>query len=301
MDYYVNNRQGKQGFRITKPLVGLTLLVTTLSPFNLSAAVWSSQEMLVFDLVNHQRGLHGVAPVRRNEQLHDAALAHSQSMSEDGFFSHNTMVGGNNEGPGERMFSAGYRFLVGGENIAAGHGRTLGNPPAEFAPQDAARHVMYGTTSLEEYNAFFTNPVSSWDEVGLGVSGGEWDDWHEYRLTPVPCDFDGDGEVDGECSNDGGWMGSQGHRETLLNEAFVDVGIGYVWDADDSAPILQGHFEGQQWVQNEIVFPLNTYWTQDFASPVPLPGAVWLLLSGLGGMVMLGRGRRKSIEPRVLK
>jgi uncharacterized protein YkwD len=294
MDYVINNHQGNQGLRNAKPLIGLTLLVTTLSPLTLSAVEWSSQEMLVFDLVNHQRSLNDVAPLRRNGQLHDAALAHSQSMSDNDYFSHTTLVGGNNETPGDRILSAGYEFSEGGENIAAGHGRTMGNPPVEFEPQNAAYHVMYGTADLDEYNAFFTNPVNSWDEVGVGVSGEEWDAWHEYRLTPIPCDYNGDGVNDGQCSSDGGWMGSQGHRDTLLNEAFVAIGIGYVWDPDDTAPILFGRTEGQEWVEGEIPFPLNTYWTQDFASPVPLPAAVWLLLSGLGGMIMLGRGKKAA-------
>jgi hypothetical protein len=244
---------------------------------------------LVFELVNYQRTINGLDPLRRDDRLHAAAVQHSQSMADNSFFSHTTLVGDNGVSPGDRISYAGYKFRVGGENIAAGHGRILSDPPLQMEPLDAARHVMFGTASLDEYNAFFTNSVDSWDRVGVGVSADEWDAWHEYRLTPLPCDYDGDGDVDGECSNDGGWMGSSGHRETILSDLVEDVGIGYVWDPDDAAPILMD--------QGEIPFPLHTYWTQDFAagdsvSPVPLPGALWLLASGLAGMIMLGRERK---------
>jgi uncharacterized protein YkwD len=291
MEYDIHACQGRKKSHYSSLFAALLLLLGTATPFAGHAAVWLPEEIYVFELVNHQRAINGLDPLQQNDQLHEAAVSHSQSMADNGYFSHTTLVGGNGEGPAERILSTGYQFTVGGENIAAGHGRILGDPPIQFEPLDAAHHVMYGTADLDEYNAFFyddnayiTNPVDSWDGVGVGVTGGEWDAWHEYRLTPIPCDYDGDGDVDGECSSDGGWMGSSGHRETILSDLFVDIGVGYVWDPDDTAPIL--------WDQGEIPFPLNTYWTQDFASPVPLPGAFWLLASGLAGLIMLGRGRK---------
>lgn len=281
MENGIHRCRGGRKSHCLKVLIILLSLSGAAIPFSGNAALWTPRELLVFELVNHQRDINGLYPLRQDDRLHAAAVSHSQSMADDDFFSH---VNPSGEGPGERIIQAGYRFIDGGENIAAGHGRLLGDPPVQMDPLDAARNVMFGTADLDEYNAFFTNPVSSWDEVGVGVSGKDWDAWHVYRLTPAPCDFDGDGSIDGECNNNGGWMGSRGHRETLLSDRFLDIGVGYVWEPDDTAPIL-----GEN---GEIPFPLHTYWTQEFASPVPLPGAIWLLASGLAGLIVLGRGRK---------
>jgi len=43
-----------------------------------------------------------------------------------------------------------------------------------------------------------------------------------------------------------GWMGSQGHKENLLNPDYTEVGIGYVYVAGS---------------------PYGAYWTADFAHP----------------------------------
>jgi hypothetical protein len=289
MKYDIQGSRTGRYSRYSGVFVALLLLVGVTLPSSGFAAIWLPQETLVFELVNHQRAINGLDPLRRDDRLHAAAVSHSQSMADNGFFSHTTLAGGNGESPAERILDAGYRFTHGGENIAAGHGRLLGDPAVEFDPLDAAHHVMYGTADLGEYNAFFSLSADNWSEVGIGVSGEEWDAWHAYRLTPVPCDYDGDGDVDGECSSDGGWMGSSGHRETILSDLFDDIGVGYVWDPKDTAPIL--------WDQGEIPFPLHTYWTQEFAAgdsvaPVPLPGALWLLVSGLIGLTMLGCGRK---------
>ncbi|MFZ6028361.1 MAG: CAP domain-containing protein [Chloroflexota bacterium] len=46
------------------------------------------------------------------------------------------------------------------------------------------------------------------------------------------------------------WMSSSGHRHNILNCAFEETGVGYVYAADDPGVYRYGH-----------------YWTQVFAIP----------------------------------
>ena len=47
-----------------------------------------------------------------------------------------------------------------------------------------------------------------------------------------------------------GWMGSDGHRTNILNCSFRDIGVGYIYLADDTGPVNYHH-----------------YWTQVFGAP----------------------------------
>jgi uncharacterized protein YkwD len=76
-----------------------------------------SLEEQVVALVNEQRRQSGLQPVRLNAQLNAAAVAHSQDMALNDFFSHTGSDGSN---PNERITAAGYRYSLAGENIAAG-------------------------------------------------------------------------------------------------------------------------------------------------------------------------------------
>jgi uncharacterized protein YkwD len=260
-----------------KFLPGFVLGVTLIIPFGANAAVWSSEELFVVDMVNLQRGFHGLDSVQRDERLHNSALGHSQSMADNGYFSHTTLVGTNGATPADRMRDAGYNFTRWGENIAAGQGRAAPDFTTQSAPVDAAHDVMYGTEDFNQINTFFSDTVgvsaTSWDDLGDGLTGDDWDLWQD--------------EADGH----GGWMGSRSHRTAILNGIFDDLGVGYVWDAEDTAPIL---LDGDETFDR----PLYSYWTQHFASgdsvveppaPVPLPAAIWFLGSGLAGMLLVGR------------
>ncbi|MCG7929972.1 MAG: VPLPA-CTERM sorting domain-containing protein [Candidatus Thiodiazotropha lotti] len=281
----VSHDKNKQKNRFSfDPKLSLGLLLSTVlvAPMALQAAVWLPEELAVLNLVNLQRSFHNLDPVQRDDRLHDSALAHSQSMAGYNFFSHTTLAGPNSGStPADRISDGGYDYNGWGENIAAGQGREAPSYNTPSAAIDAARDVMYGTEDFEQINDFFTSQfdirASGWETLGNGLNGGHWDAWYD------------------QTGGSGGWMGSAGHRNTILNGVFDDLGVGYVWDGADIPPIqLDGEI---------FEHPLYTYWTQHFAygdsveepAPVPLPAAFWLLGSGLLGMVWVGRRQEASV------
>jgi uncharacterized protein YkwD len=232
--------------------------------------LWAQPEQEVFHLVNLQRGLHGLSVLAADSRLHDAALSHSDDMSVNDFFSH-TGSGGTNAG--QRASAVGYDWNQPGggwgENIAAGYGVTFvsGTGVTMVAPGDAARRVMYGTSDLNEISAYSVNhgqpAFASWNTVGTSWTGNLWDAWHTFK------------------NGSGGWMGSSGHRNTILAGHFTDLGVGLVFDPND-----QAFQDGSG--------PYYSYWTQNFAAGdtqvVPLPPAIWLFASAFA---LLGMTRRK--------
>lgn len=77
----------------------------------------SKREQEVVDLTNEVRADEGCGPLRADDRLHEAAVAHSEDMAERDYFDHVTPEG---VGPGERAERAGYDSW-GGENIAWGY------------------------------------------------------------------------------------------------------------------------------------------------------------------------------------
>lgn len=247
-----------KSFVLKSAALSLTMLIAQplqASGFNL----WTEPEQAVFNLVNLQRELNGVVTLVADSRLHDAALVHSNAMSNNNFFSH---TGSDGSDGGQRILTAGYNWNQGGwgENIAAGYGVTFssGGGVALTSALDAARLVMYGTADLAEISNYSTSNgqsgFNSWDTVGTGWSGNLWDSWHANK------------------NFSGGWMGSSGHRDNILTGLFTDLGVGLVFDPNDQTiPNVGG--------------PFYSYWTQNFAAgdtaPVPLPAAFWLFAGGL--------------------
>ncbi|MEJ2619986.1 MAG: CAP domain-containing protein [Candidatus Thiodiazotropha sp.] len=248
---------------------------------SLQAAVWSAEELVVVDLVNQQRSYFGLDPVYMNDDLHTSAQRQSQSMADYNYFDHVTLAGPyTGEKPGERIRDSGYDVNSWGENIAAGQGANSG---IQAGYLDAAHEVMYGTDNFAEINSYFTSnfnvSATDWGDLGEGITTENWNDWYGVVGS--------------------GWMGSEGHRNNILNGGFTHLGVGYVWDESD-ANISAENFimtNPDIWPDGEFPYPLYSYWTQHFASgelvaepaPVPLPAVVWLMGSGLIGMMWVGR------------
>jgi uncharacterized protein YkwD len=217
------------------------LLFTT----NVTAAMyedWHDYEKQVFGLVNLQRGHNGLPDLVADSRLQDAADLHSQDMAENDYFSHDSLDG---RTPGDRMAAQGYNAVYARENIAVGYT----NPYS----------VMYGTDDLAVLSAFDVDlgndGFSSWEEVGQGWTYDEWEAWANHRSQPT-------------VNLPTGWMGSQGHREGILDDVITDIGVGYYYLASDTGDLNYGH-----------------YWTQNFAfgdtAPVPVPPSILLLGSGI--------------------
>lgn len=228
----------------------LTLLLFTsfisISESATASSVWSTAELEVYQLVNQQRALHNLDSLTADDRLHQSALAHSTDMGINNYFSHTGKDGSN---AGQRELAAGYNWNqpggAWGENIAAGYGQGQNEI-------DAAREVMFGTASLTTISNFSVangkNAFTSWESVGSDWNDALWDSW------------------------DIGWMGSSGHRGSILSSFFTDIGVGLFIDANDK-PLPDGSG------------PFFTYWTQNFAAGdtavVPLPSAFWLFLSAM--------------------
>ncbi|PKO23702.1 MAG: hypothetical protein CVU38_02695 [Chloroflexi bacterium HGW-Chloroflexi-1] len=77
-----------------------------------------SQAQALFDAVNAFRVAQGLPKAVHNQLLENTALAHSQDMSQNDYFSH---IGSDGSTPRQRVLQAGYNPTAIGENLAGGH------------------------------------------------------------------------------------------------------------------------------------------------------------------------------------
>ncbi|EGF89466.1 SCP-like extracellular family protein [Asticcacaulis biprosthecium C19] len=90
----------------------LFLMVITAGP----VAADPRDDVLTF--INIEREIAGCPALTVNRTLEAVALAHSEAMAEEDFFSH---VDRDRRRPADRVTAAGYTWLMAGENISAGY------------------------------------------------------------------------------------------------------------------------------------------------------------------------------------
>ena len=110
--------------------------------------------------VNRERTGRGLAPLRRQPRLDDAAEAHARDMFARRYYSHDTPEG---KSAMDRMQAAGYRARYAGENIARG--------------QYSVEEVMDGWMESKTHRDHLLSPV--FDDVGFGLAFGKNPGGHE--------------------------------------------------------------------------------------------------------------------------
>jgi uncharacterized protein YkwD len=110
----------------------------------------AQRSLKILELVNIERGRHGLPPMAHNDQLAQAAQLHSEEQALYQEMSHTGKDGSN---PGDRIARTGYVFRSWGENVAFGYG--------------SAQSVMNAWMDSPGHRA---NILSSNTEIGLGLA-----------------------------------------------------------------------------------------------------------------------------------
>ncbi|MCH7224733.1 CAP domain-containing protein [Haloferula sp. A504] len=119
---------------------------------------WASGTMKTFaEILNRERLLLGLQPLRMDEKLSDAARGHSEDMARLGFFAHESPVPGKKT-PWDRAKKAGFEGRGTGENIYMGSPEAQAAYDAWFA-SDGHRFIMHAAGP---------------DTLGVGISGRHW-------------------------------------------------------------------------------------------------------------------------------
>ena len=133
----------------------ISILILWFSVITLSAQSYTQEQQQVLQIVNQERKNAGRKPVRLNPYLNAAALAHSEDMKNNDFFSH---TGSDGSSFGQRAQRAGYEGSPRGENIAWGYS----------SPSDVMQGWM---TSPGHRNNILGN---GHNEMGIAKVGRYW-------------------------------------------------------------------------------------------------------------------------------
>jgi len=140
-------------------LTGLILAATTLVAFDpasthasafLQVPAGPTFSQQVIELVNQERAVAGLPPLKENDALSLAAQAHSQTMADGDFFDHTDPQTGST--PGDRVTSAGYVWTAVAENIGLGY--------------DSPEAAVAGWMQSEGHRANILDP--EFREIGAG-------------------------------------------------------------------------------------------------------------------------------------
>jgi len=134
---------------------------TAFKQFSIEAQVHSSVETDVIELVNLERSVYGLHPLKPDDQLLSAARGHSLDMAENNYFNHISLDGRNFS---DRITDAGYIPSAAGENIAAGY------PTPET--------VMNGWMNSSGHRSNILN--ATYCDIGVGYAYNEASDYGRY-------------------------------------------------------------------------------------------------------------------------
>ncbi len=128
---------------------------------------------IVFNLINSQRGVHGLAYLEEDDLLHKAALDKAKDMIERDYFSHDDLEG---RRIGDILEEMGYLYLYSGENLAKGNFRTEAD-------------VVEGWMNSPGHRENILDPV--YKETGVAIIKGELDlqeVWVAVQVFATPAD-----------------------------------------------------------------------------------------------------------------
>jgi uncharacterized protein YkwD len=128
---------------------------TTPDPTAPSPSPLHEFEQRVIELTNAERAKQGLAPLKSNAELNEAADRHAEDMSANNYFSH---TGRDGDRAWDRGEEVGYSSSGYGENIARGH-RT-------------PEQVVEGWMNSSGHRANILN--SSWKDIGVGFENYYW-------------------------------------------------------------------------------------------------------------------------------
>ncbi len=112
-----------------------------------------TMEWRMLRFLNRDRRIHGLSPVRMQEDLRSVARKHSRDMAEKDYFDHVNLKA---QSPADRLRLGGISEVVSGENLAM-----IGGYP------NATQHAEIGLMNSPGHRANILNPV--YNCVGIGV------------------------------------------------------------------------------------------------------------------------------------